>query len=377
MTFSARLFRLWLLLVVFGLWSGCAAVQHPDLPPLSVHVEPTLHSAWDWSSFGEQMRAAEVAGYDAYVIAQAGAQWLRDVGAEDVRSDVVLEHVYVLEGTEHGESARIRHRVVYAPQILRTSDREVLELHLLVRAGSRASRLQASWLHWFGAPPVLEALERALGPAPAAGFWMRWRASFRQAELRAFSVVGAEEAGGVESVSRPSQSACWTHHLRWAPLASEASERLSAEESLDCLPLFSAQWVEFWEDARVPLFGVRREAYFDAVLHFLHDAMVSSVGVVEEAEAVAEAQLWQRAPEEWVLSAGAWLGEVLQERCSDARWVSRRESVSDYPSLLAATGFRARPMSFVRARLQGEDLRGVSEYLADAAGGCRRLRLAH
>lgn len=327
----------WCLVVALALFiSGCGAAQGDALPVVDVHTPRELPEAWDWAGLSRQVAQAEQQGFEAEVIVGAIAGWLREHGAAEVqRADL---------GQGGGVSATlvaatslsvpaVRHVVVYAPGVRAAgSDRAleagVLRSELLPRRRGRAVRI-----HWVGRGDAPDAIARVSGRGPLPQLWRTWRES---------ALVGGEDLDALDEGRRDGR------HVFDAKA-------------------YAQRWEAFWDGYRVPLFGVSALAYYDAVLHLL-------AGWVEDARA-ERGGVWGHAPlpEAWQLAAGAWLGEHVRASCEAVAWVPGEESVSDLPSLAREGGFRARPISFVRGRIEGDERRSVEAYLQQARDGCERL----
>lgn len=327
----------WWWLVAFALFLGaCAGSQRDALPVVDSHTPRTLPEDWDWAGLSRQVAEAVQRGFEAEVIVGAVAGWLREHGATELRR-AALQQESGVQATVIAANApsapSVRHVVVYAPGVRapgsdRALEAAVLRSELLPRRRGRAARI-----HWVGRGEAPEAIARLLGGGPLPQLWRAWR----QEALTGDTDLDAQDEG-----------------------------RCDGRQVFDA-KVDAQRWEAFWDGYRVPFFGVNAAGYYDAVLHLL-------AAWVEDAREARD-ELWGAAPipEAWQLAAGAWLGEQVRSACEGVAWVPGEESVSDLPSLAREGGFRARPISFVRGRIEGDERRSVEAYLQQTRDGCERL----
>ena len=348
-TFSSPLARLLLgCVVALGLWvSGCAATVAPAAGPIPA-VERAwpapLVSAWPSECLAPQVEKALADSHALDVVATSLERWALEQGGRAVER-TLHEHLLavpryaLIEVTESGRGIRpIRHYVLLfertpSETLMRAAKAEV---YARVR-GQRYSDGEA-YVHGITPTGALTVSDDPIfGGSSLAQLALAWAL--------------AEDAE-----SGPSGLASTDPSMAASPI----SEVMQAK---------ARQWERYWFMRRVPMRGTSALPHFDALLEMLgaeQRGEASSMREMSEVALVDDESFW-------IVAGGAWLGERIREACATAAWVEGEAILSDFPALVSPTGFRARPGSFVRGRLTGDDLRSAYEYFSAAVDGCQRL----
>lgn len=317
-------------LVGLATFSGCAGAQ--QLPArTSVWALPSpLISAWPWQRLDAQILQLSPDNVPLSQVSDALVLWMKEQGGSASEAKVYrfggMPAYAIVQATEARASARpLRHVAILrwtpaSPGLVRAIEAEVRRIHTAKRYTQGETVV-----HLLGEAQPMGELDHLSGGGVFAQLWLAW---------------SMDKSG--------------------ADFPYDASE----------MPDASRRWEAFWANYRVSFRGNSGLADYDAVLHFLGELLREEATLRGEASHAA----LEGSAGAWFEAAGAWLGEQVRPSCPEAQWVEGEKVLSDFPALMSLSGFRARPVSFVRGRISGEELRSSADYLQQTRAGCRDLR---